>query len=76
MFLPKKGLDFLFKEADNIWTLLTFFSKVQTKNKPFGFHFSKGSNNKLRVWIPATHGGGGGGGVQIKMEHPTGINDN
>ena len=39
-----------------------FFFKVPTKNKPFGFHFSKGVDNKLRVRIPAILRGGGGCG--------------
>ena len=39
-----------------------FFSNSQTKNQPFGFHFSKGTENKLRVWIHAIFRGGGGGG--------------
>ena len=38
-----------------------FFPKVPTKNKPFGFHFSKVADNKLRIRIPAILGGGGGG---------------
>ena len=42
---------------------LDFFSKVPTKNQPFGFHFSKGTDNRLRVWILAIFGGGGGGGL-------------
>ena len=34
------------------------------KNQPFGFHFVKGTNNKLRVRIEG--GGGGGGGADKK----------
>ena len=52
------GSDFVFKEADKIWTLQKFFSKVPKNNQPFGFHFSKGTGKKLRVRIPAILRGG------------------
>ena len=57
-------LDLFFDEAEKIWTLQTL--KVPTKNKPFGFHFSKDADKNLRVQIPVIFergaGGGGGGG--------------
>ena len=43
-----------------------FFSKVWTKNKSFGFHFSKGADNKLTARIPAILKEGGGGGADKK----------
>ena len=65
-FCKGEGSDFVLKEADKIWTLQKFFSKVPTNNQPFRFHFSKGTDEKLRVRIPAILRGRGGGVVRIK----------
>ena len=56
------GLDYFFKEANQILILRTNSSKVPTKNEPFAFIFSKSTNKNLRVQIPVIIGGWGGGG--------------
>ena len=61
------GIDFFFEEAKKICTLRKNFSKA-TKNKPLGFHFSKGADKNLRVQIPVIFGGGRGGGVHVKKK--------
>lgn len=56
--LSKEGSDFSSKKPTKFGAL-GLFSKVPTKNQPFGFNFSKDDNNKLSVRNPAIFGGGG-----------------
>ena len=51
-FLNRGFRLFFFKEAEKIWTLHTNLSKVLIKKEPFRFHFLKGADKNLRVWIP------------------------
>ena len=66
-FLKRGFRIFFVRKADKIWTLRTTFSKVPTKNEPFGFRFSKDADTNLSVRIPAIlRRGGGERRVRIK----------
>lgn len=72
------GRVFLQKKLKKILTHCTTFSKVPTKNEPFGFYLSMRSDKTLRIRIPVIlRGGRGGGGAgeggvdkNSKMKNP------
>ena len=59
------------KKLKKILTHCTTFSKVPTKNEPFGFHFSMRTNKNLRVQIPVILRGGGEGSVDKNEKSQT-----
>ena len=53
------GLDFFIKEDDKILTRWKKFSKVLTKNEPFGFIFQRVLTQRVRIPVIFSVGEGG-----------------